>query len=301
MWIILCLTVLLACSDLSADVPVMIDTHTPVQSVLVHKWKFLPGNEALIITDQSDIQELLNLLRNNERNQHACGFHWVFRFQHDLVNASIHRHNQDCQTYQRHNRKIQRLFHSYFTRINEEPSHFLYHIHIDADYEPEVVVSHLMTDDVYIFFFEPEVRWPHVWFRGKATIPLENSGKDSQKALETGEMIINTTIQEAGMRLKEKYSVQRMEGPTSIEGPIYRGEEESGEVVFEFTAYFNADQQLEGVKELLESDMEIIATTISFEYRIQVAFPVRLNAEDMMKLKEKYEFVREIKPFNSEN
>jgi hypothetical protein len=288
-----------SCSDSSVlYFPINIDKNKAVNYVLIHKDKLLPGNEALILTDKSDIQEMVSLLSDNEKMAHACGYHWMFWFQYSLLSASTLAHNQDCEEYRHYNRQIHRLFHGYFKRITEDPSHFLYTFRIDARYEPEVVASHFMKDDVYVFCFRPESRLPHIRLYGTARIKIEENGdfvRRREEVLETTEMLARAKLNEASLTLQKMYKVQKISEPQHKSSSLKKEEVTQ---TFEIIVYFDFDQQLEGVKDLLD-DVEIVETTTPLEYMIQLAFPVGLNAEQMAQLQKKYDFIHAIESFNS--
>lgn len=273
------------------------DTHA-VKYMLLSKDKLLVGNEALIIADIQEIQELGVLLRENERLPHACGYHWSLRFQYNLRDAFVYRYNQECEQYHSHNDIIHQKFHAYIAQIMKVPSHYLYNLTIDASYDPDVVAAQLMQrENTYIMFDELGSYLPSFRLRGEATVSYSsNRPENEREALEMAERFAREKLQNASLLIKEKYHPVRIDAPKLA--ATHLGKMEVGKA-FEMTIYFERNQEISGLETLLPN-VEIVELKKPLDYYTSLlATPTQLSVEEIWNLKEQFHFIREVIPFNS--
>lgn len=276
--------------------PVSIDTKKPVQALLIYKAKLLQGNEALIVTDLPSIQTALNLLRENKTRLHACSYHWNFQFQHSLSDYSLHSHNSECEEYRYHHQEIHQLFQSYFARINETPSHFLYTLTINAAYTPRVVASFLVKKDRFLFpVRQSRSRNLQVILQKTVRIHIGEDAKNQSEAQAQGEVFAKKDLQKAIVALQDVYKVQAIESPRRTIGRLTNN---AATQTFETILYCQYEQDVTNIDAILaDVDVEIVDIVKPEEYMLLFAFPLKLTPEDLEELKGHHQFIKDIVPY----
>ncbi len=236
-----CVAMMMMVWEDAAYIPTSIDKHAPIEYVLIHKGKLLEGqgNEALILHNASEIEQLLGLLSENATELHACSFHWRFWFLRNPGEATVHAHNQDCERYRKYNRKIHTMFNQYFETIHSAPSHFLYNVDVDVRYAPEVIISQFMKKNVYVFFLSgEEQRFPSLRIRAKATVSINNTAEGREQADEQSRKLVIMKLQDVGHTLKNTYQIKKISPPRHTQTGSRK---KTVENEYEITVYFDLD------------------------------------------------------------
>jgi hypothetical protein len=122
-------------------------------AVLISKYMAQTGNEAYYTGDKTEIDKLVRLFRNNRSIPYACGYHWLIWFSRSPTEAVPISYNEECGTFEAHNKEIRSTLKRCFDAIRKKPKSFISNLRVTAAVPPEEVFKELEDSRHHVFFF----------------------------------------------------------------------------------------------------------------------------------------------------
>jgi hypothetical protein len=113
----------------------------------------LKPNAALLITNETEIQENEALFLNNHASAHTCGYHYAIQFwknPEELIDDIPF--NEECERFTHNDRKIQSKMRAYIRQLETKPTHYIYNLKIPVTADPQTIVNTFSNSDLKIFF-----------------------------------------------------------------------------------------------------------------------------------------------------
>jgi hypothetical protein len=263
-------------------------------AILIRKYMIQQGPEALLIQDRHGIEKLVNLLGNNRRVGHACGYHWLIWFRLSPTVAVPFSHNEDCEVYQNNSAQINSLLKRYSQLIKTKPSHFIHSLKIPASLAPEDAAQLLENNSQFVFCFSgTEQRLPHVRLQA-TSISKMPADRSQWEAVQTKNVAsAERQLQNAIEGLRHRYEIESI---TKFDKRYSMSGDGRFEDRVETTVYFPYQTTLENIENLLNG-VEILEKKVPTSYDLKLVSEERFSEKVKQRLTNAYPFLLDVLPF----
>jgi hypothetical protein len=242
-------------------------------AILISQYMIRTGDEALLITDPKEINELVKLFRNNRTVPHACAYHWNIWFRQSSTESIPFSHNEDCEIYENYDKRIHVLLNGYFKAILHNPTHFILNVKVPSSLEPEDAVRRLEANERKVFFFAgTEQRLPYVKLRAISVSQIPKDHAQTRTAELKNVSIAETKLRHAIEMLKGKYPVGKATKLDHRFSSFGGGRIEDG---VETTVYFPFGTCLSNIS--VENEVEVLDRKTPTEYVLQLVIRDRFS------------------------
>lgn len=244
----------------------------PTTAVIILKYMYDPDETAAFITDPAVIQQFRESIAENPHAvEHACGYHWLICFRDQSGNVTTYAHNEDCEEYQRHNRRVSSLLKRTFKQIRENPSAYVFNATIPADITPEMLIARTSGRQHHVFFLDgTDSRLPSLHIQVSVKSPIPEDRNEWESAVKANRERALKRLNEAVWAVERAtpgIHHSRLENRFSSFGG---GEIEDHADTFLYLPYGESPQNLN-----LPPDIEVLEKTRPAHYSVQVVAPSR--------------------------
>lgn len=235
-------------------------------SILISQYMIRTGSEALLITDPEQVQELVHLFRNNSTVPHACAYHWILWFRQSATISIPFAHNEECEVYAHHNKRIHKLLNSYFSSILKTPRDFIVTLTVPASMSPQELAQKLENNGRQIFFLDrSENRLPRLRLEATSVSPAPKSRRDWPALEKRNLQQAETALERALQVIKANYPVVNST-PADHRSSSSVGERFEDKV--ESTIYFASGTDLNNI--VIAPSVHIIEKVVPSSYMVQL-------------------------------
>jgi hypothetical protein len=234
------------------------------------------GDEAILITDKSEIEKLVGLFEGNHRARHACSFHWDIWFWRSPTESYLLPFNEECEKYSSNSSLIHSTLKIYSSKLRQNPPHFVANVKVSASLTPEALTQRLEDDGKQVFFLRgTDERLPSITIQSTAISDIPDSKKLWDMAKEKNERKAKQVLREAVSKIKAMYPVTKNTDFDRRYSSFGGGKIEDR---VQTTIYFPYDTKLDEIGRALEN-VKLLKCKIPDSYFVQLISKERLTPE----------------------
>jgi hypothetical protein len=261
--------------------------------ILISQYMQRTGNEALLITDADKVNELVKLFSNNRTAGHACGYHWLIWFRQSATSTIPFAHNEECEIYKEHDKRIHSLLDAYFSTIKQNPTHFIFNVKVPASLEPQEAARRLEDDRQKVFFFAgTEQRLPSLTVQATAVSDIPKARSQWTGAESRNRSAARAKLSEALEVLRKRYPIVEITKLDNRYSSFGGGKIEDR---VETTIYFPFGT---GVNDIgMPNNLRVLSRNIPTDYMIQLIVQEKLSADVKQALMARNSFILDVLAF----
>jgi hypothetical protein len=246
------------------------------------------GNEALLITNESEIAKFVKLFDGNRKSMmHACGYHWRITFIRKSAEPLDVWFNQKCEEFEFNTAEICETVQSKFSEIKNSPTHFVTEVEIDVNTNPDDAIGKINKNPNYTAFVLGDLdnRLPFIEIESKAVSEIPEDRNLWNKAQENTRLTAEKILTEESKWLSQKFAFAvlkngRIRRSMSMFGGGEIEENQKMKIYFQIgTNIENIEKSLTNTKFLGKAEPKIYYLQIISKNRFSESFREQLTKE----------------------